>query len=180
MGRKRLWGALGALGLLSQGQGLSQVQGRAGPGCWCLAQEKGGGDGQRGQAEGAGGASGVEGAEWGWEDEGSGRCRGGGGPRGGARYVFKSCLSAGCSCLASPRDSGDSLPADTMTIDGPVALFKSSTNCSRAPFSAPGPYCWSGPLKARPGPEPPEAPTRVQPCASAARRLPVRLPGRCR
>ncbi|XP_055126921.1 serine/arginine repetitive matrix protein 3-like [Symphalangus syndactylus] len=53
-----------------------------------------------------------------------------------------------------------------MTIDGPVALFKSSTNCSRAPFSAPGPYCWSGPLKARPGPEPPEAPARVQPCDS--------------
>lgn len=106
--------------------------------------------------------------------------QGGGGPRGGARYVFKSCLSAGCSCLASPRDSGDSLPADTMTIDGPVALFKSSTNCSRAPFSAPGPYCWSGPLKARPGPEPPEAPARAQPCASPARRLPARLPGRCR
>lgn len=53
-----------------------------------------------------------------------------------------------------------------MTIDGPVALFKSSTNCSRAPFSAPGPYCWSGPLKARPGPKPPEAPARAQPCAS--------------
>lgn len=121
----------------------------------------------------------MEGAEWGWEGEGSGQCRGGG-PQGGARYVFKSCLSAGCSCLASPRDSGDSLPADTMTIDGPVALFKSSTNCSRAPFSAPGPYCWSGPLKARPGPEPPEASARVQPCASPARRLPVRLPGRCR
>ncbi|EDL93369.1 rCG45778, isoform CRA_a [Rattus norvegicus] len=67
-----------------------------------------------------------------------------------------------------------------MTIDGPVALFKSSTNCSRAPFSAPGPYCWSGPLKARPGPKQPEAPARVQPCASPARRLPVRLPGRCR
>lgn len=94
--------------------------------------------------------------------------QGGGGPQGGACYVFKSCLSAGCSCLASPRDSGDSLPVDTMTIDGPVALFKSSTNCSRAPFSAPGPYCWSSPLKARPGPEPPEAPARVQPCASPA------------
>nr|XP_045369824.1 translation initiation factor IF-2-like [Camelus bactrianus] len=53
-----------------------------------------------------------------------------------------------------------------MTIDGPVALFKSSTNCSRAPFSAPGPYCWSGPLPARPGPKPPEAPARAQPCAS--------------
>lgn len=109
----------------------------------------------------------MEGAERGWEGAGSGRCRGGG-PQGGACYVFKSCLSAGCSCLASPRDSGDSLPVDTMTIDGPVALFKSSTNCSRAPFSAPGPYCWSGPLKARPGPEPPEAPARVQPCASPA------------
>lgn len=105
---------------------------------------------------------------------------GGSSPQGGACYVFKSCLSAGCSCLASSRDSGDSLPVDTMTIDGPVALFKSSTNCSRAPFSAPGPYCWSGPLKARPGPKPPEAPARVQPCASPARRLPVRLPGRCR
>lgn len=34
-----------------------------------------------------------------------------GGPEGRARYVFKSCLSAGCSCLASPRDSGNSLPA---------------------------------------------------------------------
>lgn len=115
---------------------------------------------------GGGRAQGPAGAGW------------GGGPQGGACYVFKSCLSAGCSCLASLRDSGDSLPLDTMTIDGPVALFKSSTNCSRAPFSAPGPYCWSGPLKARPGPEPPEAPAWVQPCASPARRLPVRLPGR--
>ncbi|XP_017656313.1 uncharacterized protein LOC108491364 [Nannospalax galili] len=64
-----------------------------------------------------------------------------------------------------------------MTIDGPVALFKSSTNCSRAPFSAPGPYCWSGPLKARPGPEPPEAPARVQPCASPATGSQVGSPG---
>lgn len=179
MGLQRLWSPLGTLGELSQGQGPE-----SGP--WeCRAEMRVPGPGGRrgpwakGSAEGAGGAPECR------TQGRSGRVRGlagaeGGCPWGGARYVFKSCLSAGCSCLASPRDSGDSLPADTMTIDGPVALFKSSTNCSRAPFSAPGPYCWSGPLKARPGPEPPEAPARVQPCASPARRLPARLPGRGR
>lgn len=157
------------------GAGVRSMEVQGGDaGAW--PRREGGDDGQRVQRR-------EQAGHWKSRTQGGGgRARGpagaeGGRPWGGARYVFKSCLSAGCSCLASPRDSGDSLPADTMTIDGPVALFKSSTNCSRAPFSAPGPYCWSGPLKARPGPEPPEAPARVQPCASRARRLPARLPG---
>lgn len=82
MGLKRSWGPLGTLGELSQAQRvLIQVQ-SPGPRCGCLALE-GGGHRQRGQAEGAGGASGVEGAEWGWEGTGSGRCRGGVAPREG-------------------------------------------------------------------------------------------------
>ena len=180
MSLQRFWGPLGTLGDLSQGQGP-----KLGP--WeCRAEMRvpgpGGGRGRwaKGSVEGAGGALGVQDAGWGWEGEGSCRCGEGGGPRGGARYVFKSCLSAGCSCLASPRDSGDSLPADTMTIDGPVALFKSSTNCSRAPFSAPGPYCWSGPLKARPGPEPPEAPVRAFLIGKVGGKKTSCAPGVCR